>query len=225
MNWLIDDCTRSAAQNFPLPIQARNPLPQYPGSRFRYNDWQTRLRTQDRFPTPPSQGFPNAPAQIVSEFQAGHYLPALAFTVTWGLMWRTNRYIYRGELEQIHMTLGACALSIRETSSIQRSWELLTGDPPGLQWSSVISSKVLHFLCRALGFNQHPPVPIDNRVMRGRVWPSFISGVPQGRRPRNWRGDDFESYCRFMTAIITWAEQRDWTTTQMEPTIFSEYGA
>jgi hypothetical protein len=198
-------------------------LPQYQGHNFKHETWEKRLRTQDRFPPSPAQGFPNAPDQIISEFQAGHYLPALDFTVSWGLMWRTNRYIYGNTLEYIDSTLGACALSIRETSSIQHSWELLTGNRPGLQWSSVISSKVLHFFCRALGFDQRPPVPIDNEVMRRHVWPTFIGRVPWERRPRNWLGDDFDSYCRYMTVIITWADQRHWTTTQMEPTIFAEY--
>jgi hypothetical protein len=42
--------------------------------------------------------------------------------------------------------------------------------------------------------------------------------------PGNWDGNGFDSYRRYMTAIITWAEARKWTTTEMESTVFAEYG-
>jgi hypothetical protein len=87
----------------------------------------------------------------------------------------------------------------------------------------------LHFLCRALGIRQDPPVPIDGAVIRQRVWPAFKNAFKKGglRRdmyPNNWNGNEFHAYCRYMTAIMTWAELRSWTTTEMETTIFAEYG-
>jgi hypothetical protein len=47
--------------------------------------------------------------------------------------------------------------------------------------------------------------------------------LPDARRPGNWEGNTFEAYCRYMTAIITWSKLRDWTTTQIEATIFYEF--
>lgn len=105
------------------------------------------------------------------------------------------------------------------TNSIEDSWDLLTNR---LGWTHVITSKTLHFLCRALGFNQDPPVPIDNNVILKYVWPGFRIGIPSGQRPRDWEGNDFAAYCTYMTAIIEWARVRNWTTTEVETTIFVE---
>jgi hypothetical protein len=120
----------------------------------------------------------------------------------------------------IHRTLDDCARSITETKAIEKSWELLTRD---LQWSSVMTSKTLHFLCRALGFAEDGPVPVDNEVIRQRVWPKFEAGVRSGPHPVNWEGHSFEAYRRFMTAILVWADAKQWTTTELEATIFDEY--
>jgi hypothetical protein len=225
MNWIIDECTRVAAHDFPLPIEAQQHLSQFGGyPNCNPVGWQDCLRTVDTFLQCPAEVPRDAPNQIISEIQHGHYLPALALTVSWGGMWRTKQKIYSNRnLQEIHDTAENCAQSITQTNSIQQSWELLTSKPPGFQWSSVMTSKALHFLCRALGFNRRPPVPIDRGVIRNRVWPCFRQTIPQGGRPLNWDGDGFDAYCRYMTAIITWAGARHWTTTQMESTIFAEY--
>src|ERR1700730_13126793 len=120
-----------------------------------------------------------SPELIIAEFYAKHYLRALGFTIYWGKMERTaDQSIYRQHrLEDINNTLQECARSIQQTQSIERSWCLLTGK---LQWTSVIASKVLHFLCRALHFDRNPPVPIDGEVIRQYVWPGFRIGIPPG---------------------------------------------
>ena len=87
-----------------------------------------------------------------------------------------------------------------------------------------MASKTLYFLCRGLfglGY-QDPPVPIDGAVIRGYVWPGFRIGIPPAQRPQDWSGDSFVAYCRYMTAIIEWAQLRSWTTTQVQATIFEE---
>jgi hypothetical protein len=103
-----------------------------------------------------------------------------------------------------------------ETKSIDRCWEILTRQ---LGWSGVITSKTLHFLCRALEFTQNPPVPVDGRLIREKAWPRFLNAVPLSQRPDNWEGDSFQAYGRYMTAILTWAGRNSWTTTQVEATI------
>jgi hypothetical protein len=217
MIWRVDEVTRLAAQSFPLLIRASEPSTQDHGGNFNPTEWTYYLRLGDVFPTGLSKAGPD---QIIAEFQAQHYLPALALTIRWGTMWRTKKYILRQHrLEDIHDTLDRCAESICRTQSIEQSWNFLTND---LQWTNVITSKTLHFLCRALGFNQDPPVPIDNKVILDRVWPAFRVGIPPERRPQDWSGNSFAAYSRYMTAIIEWGQIRNWTTTQVEATICEE---
>jgi len=222
MHWPVDAQTRLAAQNFPLPIQAQQPAPQDVGRGFDPTRWMRHLRPGvDQFPPSPAGGYRADPESIIAEFQAAHYLQGLALTVSWGTMARTKQHVYgQHQLQHIHDTLSQCAESITETQSIQQSWDMLV---MGLGWTSVMTSKALHFLCRALGHNNDPPVPIDGEVIRNKVWPAFKNRINQGLRPRNWDGNSFDAYCRYMTAILEWARARNWTTTQMESTIWDEY--
>lgn len=225
MNWLIDEMTQAAARKFPLHFHADHPFPQYGGKDCQPGRWRNVLLPQEVFAAPPAGLFPDSPTMIISDFAGEQYLQALARTISWGAMWRTRNNIYRNhELQRIREALTCCARSIMETHSIEKSWQILTGDAPqGLQWSSVMTSKALHFLCRALHFCQRPPVPIDGRVIRQRVWPRFRDGIPHDHRVGNWNGNGFDAYCRYMTAIITWADARGWTTTEIETTIFAEF--
>ena len=218
MIWQIDNATQVAARTFPLPIYALQPRPQQLGYNFDPAKWQKRLRPGDVFPPGLSR---SDPAQIIAEFAAQHYLQGLALTVSWGGMGRTIPEIYRYPPQNIHNTLDQCAQSIPRTNSIQQSWDLLTN---GLQWTSVITSKTLHFLCRALGLSQDPPVPIDGAVILKNVWPGFRIGIPPALRPGDWEGKTFAAYCRYMTAILEWGrmKQPTWTTSEVEATIFDE---
>lgn len=113
-------------------------------------------------------------------------------------------------------------MSIRESLSIEDSWGMLTGRKPGqLGWSSVMASKTLTFLCRSLGFEQNPPVPIDRERIRKNVWPIWRNSVPFTLRPLDWEADSLEAYGRYMTAILTWGEQKHWTTAQIEATLIN----
>ena len=164
-----------------------------------------------------SQHYAYFQTQIIAEFQRdGIYLPALALTVCWGAMWRQQKRIYDCGLDEIQNALAQCAGSIVATNSIEQSWRLLTGNGRvNRGWTSVMASKALHFLCRALGYEQKPPVPIDGKVIRERVWPCFSQPIPEPR-PGDWNGNDFDAYRRYMTAIVTWADVKGWTTTQVE---------
>ena len=239
MIWQIDNATQIAAHNFPLHIYASAPLnpTQLPWPKLDLSNrsqWGSRILPGDTFP--PQRPLQCSPDEIIKEFQAGHYLQALALTVCWGGMSRASQYIYRlligplpaalqdrlhYSLQNIYNALDQCSQSIQQTQDIQQSWNLLTTE---LQWSSVITSKTLHFLCRALGFNQDPAVPIDNDVILKYVWPGFRIGIPPAQRPHDWNGNDFAAYSRYMTAIIEWAKARNWTTTQVEATVYAENG-
>jgi hypothetical protein len=217
--WQIDPATRIAARNFPVHIHASSPHKQASAQKaFHPSSWQKHLRQGDQFPPGPILGC--RAALIIGEFRRAHYLQALALTIFWGTMQRRKNDIYRQHgLQHIYNRLDQCAQSIKLTHDIQQSWNLLTN---GLGWSHVTVSKTLHFLCRALGAHHNPPVPIDNDVILKYVWPGFRIGIPLAQRPHDWSGDGFPAYCRYMTAIIEWANQRKWTTTQVENTIYAE---
>lgn len=217
MIWQIDSATQIAARMFPVPINSTSPICQYAGHETDAACWQPHLMPGNVFP--PGKLI-CSPSLIINEFKAAHYLQGVALTISWGGMGRTQRYIYRQHnLQTIHNVFIQCSQSIRQSGSIQQSWDLLT---TRLLWTPVMASKTLHFLCRALGFSQDVPVPIDNKVILDRVWPKFKSRIPLGQCPQDWKGVTFEAYCRYMTAILEWANVRGWTTIQLEPTIFAE---
>lgn len=224
LNWARDRATSLAAQQFPLPIRANQPSGQFVGFNFdaRSASWRCRVLPPPRWP---AGHLVSSPRQILDLFAARSYLEALAMVVSWGGMGRTTPHIYGGHaLNDIYASLHASASSIGETKSIAGAWSCLSGQGPGqLGWSPVFTSKTLHFLCRSLGFEQDCPVAIDNAVIVNRVWPAFVQPIPLSDRPGSWSGSTFEAYCRYMTAMLTWAHYKHWTTTQIEATVFVEY--
>jgi len=220
LNWRTDWQTVQAATAYSLPIKGDAPAPQFGGCLTSTQTWDDRVTQPATWKTGPLL---SSPEEIIKQFREGRCTQALALVVSWGGMGRTSKFIY-GErkpetIMRIERTLIDCAESIRESQSIADSWRMLTGSG----WSAVITSKTLHFLCRSLGFAQNPPAAIDGGVIREKVWPAFCKSIPVGQRPADWQGNTFEAYCRYMTAILTWAAQRNWTTTQVEATIFAEY--
>jgi len=223
MNWNHDKITeRAAAAHNPLPVNRDRPAAQYGGRSFNPVNWDCRVLAPENWPDQPIL---SSPQVIIQEFSAGRFLNGLALVVSWGAMWRQNNRIYGNRsLRVIHDALTFCALSLRETKSIDESWERLTGNAQNqLMWSPVITSKTLHFLSRSVGIEQDPPVAIDNAIILQRVWPIWIEMIPVHHRPQVWRGNTLDSYLRYMTAINIWANQRGWTTTEIETTIFSVY--
>ena len=218
MNWNTDPETQFSAHNCPVLIQAAMPAPQYPGRPFVSVNWIHRIRPQDMF----AENVQNSsPQSIIDAFRNEEYLQGLALVVSWGSMWRTSNSIYGNDnLQAIQDTLRASAQSSIQTENIDSAWTTLTGN---LHWSAVITSKVLHFICRSLGFENDPPVAIDNAVFLKKVWPAFRNHIPFELRPQGWRGNGLDAYLRYMTAIIEWASMRNWTTTQIETTLFNEY--
>ena len=93
------------------------------------------------------------------------------------------------------------------------------------RWAGQQSFHQRHFIfsVAALDYASNGPVAIDNKVILNKVWREFRSGVRQPSRLRGWVGKDFAAYNRYMTAILVWADLRQWTTTEMEATIFYEY--
>jgi hypothetical protein len=222
MDWHEDATTAQSAGNYPLPLQARVPAHQFPGHNFDPAIWHRRILGTPRWPV--VQALRSSPQNIITLFQEGAFLEALTMVVSWGSMGRQSKRIYNRPLAVIRRALEQCAESIQQTCAIQGAWNILTGVSANqLEWSAVMASKTLSFLSRALGFLQKPPVAIDGAVIRNLVWPAFIRNIPVGQRPLDWEGDTFDAYSRYMTAILVWASQRQWTTTELEATVFDEY--
>lgn len=220
MNWQTDPDTAEAAKRFPLErISIKRE--QYPGRKFNIASWSRRILPPPQWPN--GSALFCSPMHIIDLFQKGAVLEALAMVVSWGGMQRQSKNIYDNrELKDIRQNLQECSESIQKTQSIQAAWGFLTDRKHKLGWSAVMASKTLHFLSRACGFHQQPPVAIDNKVILNCLWPRFIKDIPQRDRPENWQGNTFAAYSRYMTAILAWAAQKQWTTTELEATIFAD---
>ena len=234
LSWHPDQTTEYWAKKLPLPIKSKRPIPQYDGMdyRMREDTWVKHI-LQDQFPDycryPGFEGsLLCSPGNIMHCFRDQMVLEGLALTVAWGRMTRSKGNIYTKSNKVIEKTLLDCLSSIEATDSVKDSWNLLVGE---LGWSNVITSKCLHFLARSSGYSSNPPVPIDNKVIIKRVWPAFEKIIANNfnqaaeKFPQEWWDNhtSWEAYNRYMTAVICWASHIDWTTTQLENTIFQEY--
>lgn len=225
MLWGIDEQTAQAAMAYTFPFELDVPARQFGGCQTNAGTWNDRVIQPSAWPDEPLW---SSPDQIIKQFTDGHYTQALALVVSWGGMGRRSKSIYgertRDTIEQIDRTLRWCAENIRESQSIADSWKSLTSPGEGeFGWSAVMTSKTLHFLCRSLGFAHDPPVAIDGTVIRQRVWPAFRNALPTNQRPGDWEGNSFDAYRGYMSAILTWASRRNWTTTETETTIFKRF--
>lgn len=230
--WSPDALTQSWAQRIELPLPTQ-PAPQYDGSAQRpvAGKWQKHLRTRDfsaHCYIPGTDRLLPSPSNIIMSVQSGALLEALALTVAWGGMTRRKPAIYTAPNEVIERALARATDAMRHENSAQGAWELLVAE---LTWSDVITSKFLHFVARALGSEETPPVPIDNLVVAQHVWPRFRKLIREARNagdpplPQGWRDPDhsWDAYNRYMTAVISWSESRGWTTTEIETSLFEAY--
>jgi len=214
----MDSETQKLAREVDL-IESKKPANQASGFNFNKKNWEKRIRhKKDVFDKNITI---SSPETIINCFQNREYLQGVALVVLWGMMWRQSKSIYgKRSLDDIHRAIKSCSISIQRSKKINRSWIILTED---IGWSAVIASKTLHFLCRSLGFNSNPPVPVDNAIVRKKIWPDFVETLPRVNRPKNWQGNSLNAYLRYMSAINIWAKKRKWTTTQIEVTLFDDY--
>lgn len=217
MQWKTDERTKQAATKYPIQIKASSPIPPFKGRNFDTRTWNHRVIQ----PATWHGKIRSDPDQIIRQFKDARYTQGLALVASWGTMWRQPDAIWGNrKLDEIEEVLRLCAEVIRKTESIESAWTALT---EGLRWSSVLSSKTLHFICRSLNFENDPAVPIDGAVIRQKVWPAFRDSIPDHERPASWDGDSFEAYSRYMTAILTWAASKGWNTSEVERTLSLQF--
>lgn len=242
LHWQLEELTKYWATRCILPLDSRSPQPQYDGEHFEMaeSSWLKYILAAN-FPDyckGPSHKYPRqlklfgSPSNIIACFREERVLEGLTLTVAWGRMFRTPKAIYRMhppkrmDLLKIELALQHSIDSIIKSGGIHMAWVSLTEQ---LRWSPVITSKCLHFVSRALGHEQNPPVPIDNSIVLRNVWPKFkqsiyrVKGLGDPDLCCSWRGSSWGAYNRYMTAVICWANKRNWTTTQFENTMFAEY--
>lgn len=209
----------------------RVPTPQYAGENRRaFSASWTDCILQGAFPAWVANDdgtLDQRPETIVRCFREGLVLEGLTLTVAWGSMARTKPKVYSLGLPQIRREFLAAQRSIQREHAVSSAWDRLGRI---LGWSPVIASKVLHFLCRGLGYTANPPVPFDRLVVNGIIWPAFKKRAGKEVRhlvsspelPRSWvsASAPFTAYTRYMTAIIVWAGQRRWSSTQLENSLF-----
>jgi hypothetical protein len=202
---------------------------QFPGSELNARTWESDLLAP-RFPEScyvTGEKVLCNPRNIIECFSNNAMLEGLALTVGWGGMARTKNKIYERGKHAVENELRECARAISQSKSIEHAWRRLVGN---LGWSDVISSKTLHFMCRALGYEQNPGVAIDTAVIIEQFGYHYddcmwrIGGDPRELgywRDRKSVSGSWEMYNRYMTAICCWAEMQGWSTTQVEATIFA----
>lgn len=140
--------------------------------------------------------------------------------LAWGGLSRQKQRLLAPGQAAIRRSFERAATSICECRTIEPAWAILGK----LGWSNVARSKCLHFLSRALGVTTNPPVPIDNAAMINNLYPRFVEARRQlATSTTTWRHWTWDSYAAYMSAILTWAAEKGWTTTQVENTIFREY--
>ncbi len=240
LDWRYDDDTAWWAKEVGcvVDIGSREPAPQYDGKddHLVAENWRQYILAPAFPEYCEQQGrLECSPYNILRCIRDDHLLEALVLVIGWGgkSMWAKNARTYRSGmgLEQakhkIRRTLAQCCECIERDSKVDSAWDLAVN---GLDWTDTMTSKYLHFLARALGYETAPPVPIDGEIIVGKAWPLFKNMILQrqgsaGRGvPGVWRHkSSWDAYNRYMTAINCWAEMKQgWSTTDVECTIFYE---
>ncbi len=220
--WNNDELTEQVAKQYNPIGRYKIPSAQFDGCNFHSAVWDKYVTQPSKWPKEP---FRSSPDQIIIQFRNNRYTQAIAMVASWGNMWRTNQAIWNRDAPHIEVVIRDCINKIRTSKSIESAWTSLTGRAEvQLGWSDVMASKTLNFLCRSIGFEQNPPVPIDGKIIIKNVWPDFRRHAGQ-LTPKPWRqkGHPFNACNRYMAAMQIWSSQKKRTTAHVEATIFSKF--
>jgi hypothetical protein len=177
----------------------------------------------------------SSPASILHSCEESRYIEFVVKVGVWGGMipgplgkpfemifqtkWRNVPEISR--LHAIESAIKRIDLSLSKNApdSLQMHWKLLIED---LKWTSVISSKVLHFIYRRHGYNDICPVPVDNAMCRKWLWPRFQKALGDSK-VKSVNGHSFSAYLRYLSAIRGWADAYGWSMSEMECALFGKW--
>jgi hypothetical protein len=252
MNWIPEPAVQFWA-NQTMPNLGAAPAAQFLGLRINLANWAARGWLQPPLPQLPG-GPISSPPNIIWCFRNGFWLAGVALTASWGEMWRTRGTILAAGLPVVQNAVAlawndiiASAPQLQDRT-INNAWNrLAAGGANGLTWTSVMTSKTLHFMVRAQGIDDDCPVPMDNAISRNVLWNGFKArvrflrnqGIVGQNLPPIRHDGDFQAYNRYMTAILIWRDRINgvpgaapapgparlpgpmWTTTDVEAAIFA----
>ena len=179
--------------------------------------------------------FDSSPVSILRSIRESDYIGFVVRVGVWGGMipgplgapfkmifqtkWKSTPEVSR--INAIESAIERIDLSLSKDSpgSLQVHWEWLIRD---LKWSSVISSKVLHFIYRRHGYNDSCPVPVDNAMCRRWLWPQFMNALDYAKT-KSINGHSFNAYVRYLSAIRGWADAYEWSMSEMECALFGKW--
>lgn len=220
MNWNINHQITDIALHIYVDLADADPE-QYPGRAINTNLWKNFTINRNF----PSDLVVCSPANIIKCFQKDLFLEGLILTTNWGKMSGTVETIYQQDIETIREWLKKCKEDINLNNSIQNSWDWLTTE---LGWTNVMTSKLLHFLCRSLGYN-NVPAPIDGSRIIGKFKPhlrnflienmdAFDLNLTIIKDLLSWDNNDYNSYLKYMGFILQWS---DGATIEFESRLFN----
>lgn len=208
MEWKMDEELLNAVKNVHIDWP-NDPIDEYQGRGHNPKVWKRRVMGEPHWP----QDGICSPANIINAFRNNHDLEALAMIINWSLLHPTSSGIYGMDLKKIKAALLQCRTSIQNSHTITDAWVICQK----LEWSSLAISNVLHFLCRALE-KTDPPVPMGNLIREKIRRLLHATRHKHSLLPMYYQ--DYTTYERYMTAIMCWKTQKNWTTTQVKNTIF-----
>ncbi len=228
LEWKFDEATAQCTRRLQIPgrILKRAQFQGYLNAR----NWKHRITSPD-FPAfcyVNEYQIARNPQTITQCFREELMLEGLALTVGWGKMWRKHDTVYRIPLYEIDAVLRSCATSLEQTSSVEHAWKLCIDK---LHWTDTMTSKTLHFIARSQGYEINSGVAIDSK-MRTKFAGHYDKHIEaqlniSSRTLGIWSDmssaeSSWTSYNRYMTAICCLAEMKNWTTTEVEATIFQD---
>lgn len=171
----------------------------------------------------------SSPSNIIAEMGEGNYMLALDMVISWGGMNRTINHIYTTSSswkssttgQNINTDISRMVVDIQSTHNIANSWTICRRD---LNWSSVITSKFLHFLYRSIyPSDVEVPVVYDNAKINNCLAKDFYAKTGVRLFPVTGVSSYSEYEC-YLNAIFEWRKILGWaTTTDVEATIFAGY--
>ena len=210
--------THSLTWSLPSPI----PSSQFKGFHFPPNSIRGRRWGVAR-------STKSSPGNIIAEMSKGNYMLALDMVISWGGMDRTINHIYTTSSSwrnsptgrNINTEISSMISDIKSTHNIANSWNLCREN---LGWSSVITSKFLHFLYRSIyPSDVEVPVAYDNAKIKKCLAADFYASTGVRLFPAVGVRSYSEYEC-YLSAIFEWRKILGWaTTTDVEATIFAGY--
>lgn len=236
-SWNYDEAVRRVAQNvYPGNLQA---AAQYPGRNDRALPAGLWESVGEYVVGPANQPFDDRIEAILASGRKQEWIVFLLRVGRWGNMLpgplgasfqrifhcRCGAVIGKSRIDSLEKAIQDAARALNDHESPEKAWNILTGQSANL--TSVMSSKLLHFLARSVGRVDPIPVPIDNAMVRQSLWPEFrratvVRNLPWPR-PNSVLGDSWASYNRYMTAIRTWAEIKNKTCQEVENSLFRNW--